>query len=324
MHGTVSRNALSLESAAMDVLLPLIADYGLWFVFLAVLLDQGGIPVPAWPPIVLASAVAVEQGQPAWPIVVVAMVAGVLADLLWYAGGRRFGMRLIGMMCRLSLSPDSCVSTTRGIYARWGPPALIVAKFVPGFAAVATTLAGHTRTPIARFALFDGIGAALWAGFAVALGVLFHEAVGEVLLTIEAMGRAGGWLVLVALAAFIGWKWWKRRRFMRLVGMARITPAELHGLFQSGQRPLVVDVRPAAMREASGWIPGAILADRIAELAPGEQQEVVVYCDCPNEASAALVARQLKAHGFRRVRPLAGGFEAWHADGRPVAGGAPR
>ena len=86
MHGTVPRNALSLESAAMDVLLPLIADYGLWFVFLAVLLDQGGIPVPAWPPIVLASAVAVEQGQPAWPIVVVAMVAAVL-DLMGPGNG---------------------------------------------------------------------------------------------------------------------------------------------------------------------------------------------------------------------------------------------
>lgn len=305
----------------MDTLLLLIADYGLWFVFLAVLLDQGGIPVPAWPPIVLASAVAVGQGEPAWPIVLVAVLAALLADALWYAGGRRFGMRLIRLMCKLSLSPDSCVSTTRGIYTRWGPPALVVAKFVPGFAAVATTLAGHTRTPLFRFALFDGIGAALWAGLAVALGVLFHEAVGEVLLTLDAMGRAGGLLVLVAVIAFVGWKWWKRRRFVRLISMARISPPELHELIASGQRPLVIDVRPAAMRESSGWIPGAILANRIAELAPPAQQEVIVYCDCPNEASAAQVARQLKAHGFRRVRPLAGGFEAWSAHGLPVARG---
>ena len=302
----------------------LIADYGLWVVFVAVLLDQGGIPVPAWPPIVLASAVAVDQGELVWPIEAVAVVAALLADALWYAGGRRFGMRLIGLMCKLSLSPDSCVTTTRGIYARWGPPALVVAKFVPGFAAVATTLAGHTRTPLLRFALFDGIGAALWAGAAVALGVLFHEAVGEVLVTIEAMGRAGGWLLLFAVVAFVGWKWWKRQRFVRLVSMARISPAELQQLIESGQQPLVVDVRPAAMRESSGWIPGAILANRVAELAPAAQHEVIVYCDCPNEASAALVARQLKAHGFRRVRPLAGGFEAWSAHGLPVAGGADR
>ena len=303
----------------MDLLLLLIADYGLWFVFLAVLLDQGGVPVPAWPPIVLASAVAVQQGEPAWPIVLVAVVAAVMADALWYAGGRRFGMRLIRLMCKLSLSPDSCVSTTRGAYMRWGPPALVVAKFIPGFAAVATTLAGHTRTPVLRFALFDGIGAALWAGFAVSLGVLFHEAVGEVLLTLDAMGRAGGVLVLAAIVAFVAWKWWKRRRFVRLIAMARISPAELQQLIESGQQPLVVDVRPADMREASGWIPGAVLAERVAELAPGVQQEVVVYCDCPSEASAALVARQLKAHGFRRVRPLAGGFEAWNAHGLPVA-----
>lgn len=301
----------------------LIADYGLWVVFVAVLLDQGGIPVPAWPPIVLASAVAADQGGIVWPIVAVAVVAALLADALWYAGGRRFGMRLIGLMCKLSLSPDSCVTTTRGIYARWGPPALVVAKFVPGFAAVATTLAGHTRTPLFRFALFDGIGAALWAGAAVALGVLFHEAVGEVLVTLEAMGRAGGWLLLFAVLAFVGWKWWKRQRFIRLVSMARISPPELQQLIESGQQPLVVDVRPAAMRESSGWIPGAILANRVAELAPAMQHEVIVYCDCPNEASAALVARQLRAHGFRRVRPLAGGFEAWNAHGLPVDRGVP-
>lgn len=303
----------------MDILLLLIADYGLWFVFLVVLLDQGGIPVPAWPPIVLASAVAVDHGESTWPIVLVAVFAALLADALWYAGGRRFGMRLIGLMCKLSLSPDSCVSSTRGIYARWGPPALVVAKFVPGFAAVATTLAGHTRTPLFRFALFDGIGAALWAGAAVVLGVLFHDAIGEVLLTLDAMGRAGGLLVLVAVVAFVAWKWWKRKRFVRLISMARISPPELHALIESGRQPLVVDVRPAAMRESSGWIPGAILADRISELMPAMQQEVIVYCDCPNEASAALVARQLKSHGFRLVRPLAGGFEAWSAHGLPVA-----
>jgi len=49
-----------------------------------------------------------------------------------------------------------------------------------------------------------------------------------------------------------------------------------------------------------------------------EVDEVIVYCACPNEASAAVVAKQLMRAGFKRVRPLAGGIEAWVEQGYPV------
>lgn len=302
----------------MQTLLYLIENYGLWFVFITVLLDQGGIPVPAYPPIILASAMTVDAGGSLWPIVLVATLAALCADTLWYAGGRRFGAQLIRLMCRLSLSPDSCVATTRGIYSRWGAPSLIVAKFVPGFAAIATTLAGQMRTRVVRFALYDGIGAVLWATVAVVLGAVFHEAVKDVLAQLETLGRAGLVLVLGAVALLVAWKAWKRQRFMRLIRMARISVPELQQLLADGSGPLLLDVRPAGLREASGWIPGAVRVSRVDELEPGAQAEVIVYCDCPNEASAALLARELKQRGFARVRPLTGGFAAWQAQGLPV------
>jgi len=164
-----------------------------------VLLDQGGVPVPAYPPIILTAALATDRGESLWPIVLVAALAAVAADWLWYVGGRRLGAKLLRLMCRLSLSPDSCVLMTRGIYGRWGPPSLIVAKFIPGFAAVATTLAGETGTRAGRFLLFDGIGALLWAGLAVALGAFFHEAVNSLLEQLETLGR----LTLPAVLALI-------------------------------------------------------------------------------------------------------------------------
>lgn len=306
------------RATAMDFLLHLIGNYGLWVVFVTVLLDQGGLPVPAYPPLIVASALAVQAQQPLWPIVLVAALAALLADGLWYAGGRRFGLHLVRLMCRLSLSPDSCVATTRDNYGRWGAPSLIVAKFIPGFAALATTLAGQARTPLARFALFDGLGAVLWATVAVGIGALFHDAVAEVLARLEALGHVGVLVLLSAIALFVGWKWWKRQRFIRLVNMARISVPELRQLFDDGVEPLVLDVRPQAQREASGWIPGAVLAAHVGELDMAPQHEVIIYCDCPNEASAASLARQLKQRGFQRVRPLAGGFEAWQAHGLPI------
>jgi membrane protein DedA with SNARE-associated domain/rhodanese-related sulfurtransferase len=302
----------------MDTLLHLISTYGLLVVFVAVFLDQGGLPVPAYPPLIVTAALAVDKGQSVLPIVLVATVAAVLADALWFAGGRRHGLRLLRLMCRLSLSPDSCVVMTRGIYARWGAPSLIGAKFIPGFAAVATTLAGENRTAISRFVLFDSLGALLWAGVAVALGATFHEAVNEILLRLEELGRYGLPLLFGAIAAFVAWKWWQRYRFLQEIKMARVTVPELHRMMSEGVEPLILDVRSSEAR-ADGWIPGAVFVANLADAQLEPRDEVIVYCDCPNEASAALLARELKKRGFGRVRPLAGGFHAWKAEGLAFA-----
>ncbi len=91
----------------MDALLHIIEAYGLWVVFVCVFLDQGGLPVPAYPPLIVTAAIAVDTNQPLLPILLVAVSAALLADLLWFAGGRRFGATLLRTICRLSLSPES-------------------------------------------------------------------------------------------------------------------------------------------------------------------------------------------------------------------------
>ena len=156
----------------MEDLVRILQLYGLQIVFVGVLLDQGGLPLPSFSLVIVAAGVATEAGQPVWPIFALAIVATLIADLIWFAGGRRFGAAMLRMICRVSLSPDSCVGNTRRIYMRWGAPCLIFSKYVPGLAAVATTLAGESRIPVGRFALYDGIGAALWAGGGVALAPL--------------------------------------------------------------------------------------------------------------------------------------------------------
>lgn len=301
----------------MHTLIALLVSYGLLVVFLAVLLDQGGLPVPAYPVMMVASAVAVEHDGALWPIVLVAVVATVLADSAWFLGGRRYGSIVLKRICQLSLSPDACIGTTHDIYARWGARSLILAKFIPGFAAVATTVAGQTRTPLSHLLLFDGLGALAWTLIAVILGALFHNAVYEVIEVFLSFGHAGLALGVSALALYVVFKAWKRHRFIRLLRMARISPSELHALMQDGE-PLVLDVRSVVQRDASGWIPGAVWAASTDELDVPTPREVIVYCDCPNEASAAQLAHALLARGFTHVRPLAGGFEAWRAEGLPV------
>ena len=302
----------------MDTLLHIIESYGLWVVFVCVLLDQGGVPVPAYPVLIVAAALAVDSNSSLYAILLVTTAAAVLADLVWFAGGRRIGAPLLRFMCRLSLSPDSCVGMTRRIYARWGAPSLIICKFVPGFAAVATTLAGESGISLRRFLLYDTIGAALWAGGAVALGAVFHEAVEAVLRELELLGQHAVALLAAAIVLFVLGKWWQRHRFLREIGMARISVEELASLLASNAPPTILDARGPERRAQLGWIPGSIAVTDAAALRLEPHSEVVVYCDCPNDASAAVTAIQLRKQGFRRVRPLAGGIDAWNTRGLPL------
>jgi membrane protein DedA with SNARE-associated domain/rhodanese-related sulfurtransferase len=302
----------------MDTLLHIIESYGLWVVFFCVLLDQGGLPFPSYAPMIVTAALATDKHESLLPVLLVATLAALIADVAWFAGGRRFGNKLLRLMCRVSLSPDSCVGMTRNIYAKWGAPSLILAKYIPGFAAVSTTLAGESGTSWRRFIVYDGIGAALWAAGAIALGAMFHEAVEALLNQLEQLGHLALLLLFVAVALFVLFKWWQRQRFMAQIRMSRISVKELLSLLDSGSATVILDVRSPERRAASGWIPGSIAVRDISDLQLNPGEEVIVYCDCPNDASAAVVARKLREQGFKRVRPLAGGIEAWQASGRPI------
>lgn len=293
----------------------MLQTYGLWIVFVAVLLDQGGLPLPSFPVVAVAAAYAHGDTGALAQLLLVATAAGLLADAFWYVAGRRYAARLLEWICRLSMSPDTCVSGARQSYARYGAPALIAAKFVPGFAALATALAGQYRLGAFRFTFWDGLGCLLWSGSAIALGVVFAGAVREALDTLLELGRWGALLFAAAAAVYIGRKVLLRQRFLAQTRMARIGADELADRLGSDDAPVVLDVRPRAVREAEGGIPGAIGVDDPlqVEVAPG--RDVVIYCACPNEASAAVLAKRLMARGVVRARPLAGGIAAWQARG---------
>jgi len=230
--------------------------------------------------------------------------------------GRRYGNQVLRVVCRLALSPDSCVRTTEQTFARWGLKSVAMAKFIPGFSMVAPPLAGAMRVSWSSFLLFDLLAAVLWSSVGIGAGLIFYRQVDRVL---AALAGLGGWAPVVGvilLAAFVGWKWLQRRRFYRTLRLARISVEELKRLIDGGANPVVFDVRTTIARERDPQrIPGAIAFDLsqvdavVAEL-PAER-EVILYCNCPSEASAARIARLLMDRGVRSVRPLAGGLQAW-------------
>ena len=306
----------------MEQLVELIQHYGLAFVFVNVLMLQAGLPVPAYPTLIVTGALVARGGAPLWELLAVAVAAALIADVCWYLAGRRYGGRVLQSICRVSLSPDSCVRQTESIFARWGARSLAVAKFIPGFASVATSMAGVVRVPAWKFALFDAIGATLWSGVAIGLGYAFSGAINQVLAAFETLGKVGLWLVGGGFLAYVAVRWWQRELFIWQLRMDRVTVDELHALLNAQRVGKVIDVRTPMAQALTGRIPGAITVDpnsmRVDLLAIEPESEVVVYCACPNEYTAAKIAKVLVEHGFTRVRPLLGGIDAWIAAGHPV------
>src|SRR6266511_2597609 len=180
------------------------------------------------------------------------------------SGGRvrRHGFRILKTLCRVSLSPDSCVRKTTSIFEKWGMPSLVVAKFVPGFSTVAPPLAGATNARFLPFLLYDGAGALVWAGAGVAAGMAFHRAIDRALEFLTGIGSRALVILGVALLLFVGVKWWQRRRFYLMLRMARISPAELRRLMDEGRDPIVLDVRTqGALLADPRRIPGARLLE---------------------------------------------------------------
>jgi membrane protein DedA with SNARE-associated domain/rhodanese-related sulfurtransferase len=306
----------------VDHLIALIQQYGVGFVFVNVLALQAGLPLPAYPTLIVAGALAAGGGTSAPELIGIGVLAALIADTGWYSAGRRFGMRILSVLCRLSLSPDTCVRQTESIFQRFGPSSMLFAKFVPGFASVATALAGAIRLNYARFVVFDAMGAALWVGVAVGLGYLFRDAIGDVMAELAALGKYGVMLVIAAFTLWILAKWYRRYLFVRQLRMDRVTVHELRQLLDEQKVKALVDVRSALTQAATGRIPGARAID-VQNIAKGfdgvpVDGEVIVYCACPNEATAVKVAQKLRKIGFTRIRPLLGGIDAWIEAGLEV------
>ncbi len=255
--------------------------YALLFGWL--LAEQLGLPLPAIPLLLAAGALAGAGRMSISLALGVAIAGALLGDAVWYELGRRKGAKVLGLLCRISLEPDSCVRRTEQVFGRYGVRSLVLAKFIPGLSTAAPPLAGIFGMKWPRFLLFDGLGALVYTGVFAGLGLLFSaqlEAVAEPALR---LGEGLAVLAASALAAYILWKYAERRRFLGTLRVARITPSELKGRIDQGEEVLIVDLRhPLDFEAEPHLIPGALrvapeeIESRHAEIP--RDRDVVLYC----------------------------------------------
>lgn len=302
----------------MNTLITWLLLHGVPIVFVVTLAARLGAPVPAAPLLVVAGGLSAGGQLSAPGVLAAALAANLLGDAAWFVAGRRHGYRILRLLCRISLSPDHCVRQSESLILRWGGASLVAAKFVPGVSVVAAPMAGAMAMPWRNFLLYGLVAAGVWSLLFLGLGLVFHQQIQQVLDVLAGTGTVALVLLALAVAGLVAWRFWRRRRALRDLAMPRIGVDELRSLLDRGEVPVIVDVRPLASLQADGrLIPGALHVplERVqrfaAELPAG--REVIVYCNCPNEASAVQAARLLLGQGVARVRPLTGGLDAWFA-----------
>jgi len=255
--------------------------HGYALLFLWVLAEQSAIPLPSAPLLLVAGAF-IRTGRLQFiPAMLCCLMAALIADTIWFELGRRRGRQVLGLVCRLSLEPDSCVRQTENAFLKYGMRSLLVSKSIPGLNAVAAPLAGQSRKSYLRFVFYDGAGALIWSGAYIALGYVFSEQLEMVVAYTSRLGSSLFLLLAALFAIWIGWKFIQRRRFLRQLDVARITPAELHRRLAAQEELFIIDLR-SELTEEPATIPGDIRISPEALAARGPEiprdREIILFC----------------------------------------------
>jgi membrane protein DedA with SNARE-associated domain/rhodanese-related sulfurtransferase len=289
-----------------------------WVLGLNTLIHELGVPVPLLPTALFAGARVTDGEANALALVLVITAGTLLGNTVWYAAGRAFGGRVMKLLCRISLSPDTCVGRTELAFTKWGRWSLVLGHFIPGVSLVGPPLAGALGMTWHAFLGFTAAGGLLYGAVVIGAGMLFSGGIMALTNAVLAYGAQSLGIVVLLFALYVGWKWARRRMAARALQAPRISVAELKEAMGGFPPPIVVDVRGEATRRADArQVPGALPAtlEGVAAFAAAHPKSavIVVYCNCPNDASAAQAVRILHGAGYVQARALHGGLEAWYS-----------
>ena len=296
--------------------------------FLWVLAEQIGLPTPSIPVLLTAGTLSAAYRLHISYALALALAACLIADTIWYCLGRRYGSRVIEILCKVSFEASTCINKTQTYFSKRGGVTLLIAKFVPGLGNVAAPIAGQSGMSYCRFFLWDLAGSILWAESFILAGRFFGDIAKKSTAFFHLLGRFAFVFVLLMVVALLAWRIVKQRRFLAQVRSLRLNPEDLkamldHAAATGAQAPYIVDLRhPLDYLPDPRVLPGAARIGP-AELAAHAERiprarDIILYCTCPSEETSAKVAMDLHKLGITRVRPLRGGFDGWKEAGYPL------
>ena len=307
----------------MELPTHILLTYGYILLFAWILVEQLGIPLPATP-LLLAAGALTAQRELSFPLAfLAALVAALMADSAWFHVGRRYGHQVLRLLCKLSMEPTVCVRRTQDSFGRRRRVTLLFAKFIPGLATLAAPVAGQYGMGYWQFLLYDALGGMLWIGALLAIGRFFGDLLRRDPSLLNWAGRFSGALLLLGILGFFLARVYRRRAILKKLIASRLEPEELKKQLDAGEQVYIIDLRhPMELVPDPFTLPGAIhfspddLRARGGEIP--RDRDIVLFCSCPSEATAAKTAMTLHKLGLERVRPLRGGYDEWKRLGFPL------
>ena len=312
----------------MPIALIFFVHYAYLIIFLWVLIEQLGIPIPSVPVLLTAGTLSATH-RVSWIAITLAMLLGcIIADSIWFALGRRYGNSVLRLLCRFSFEASTCVSKTEGYFTRRGAVTLLFAKFVPGLSTVAAPIAGQTGMSYPRFLVWDLAGSLIWGEAFILAGRFFGDLAKKSAPFFAWLGHFAIVIFVLMVLGFLAHRIWKQRKFLQQVRELRLEPSELKTMLDYAETnhtpaPFIVDLRhPLDYLPDPRVLPGALRIGpnelkQHSEIIPRDR-DVILYCTCPSEETSAKLALQLHKMGVYRVRPLRGGFDGWKQAGYPL------
>lgn len=294
------------------------------WIFAVVFARQLCLPLPASLILMGAGAIAATGSLHVILIVIAAIIGCLAADGVWFWMGRRWGSRVVRMVCKLTSDPRGNKRRAHKVFDRWGMKMLSVAKFIPVMDGITPPLAGAEGAKVSQFVLYDGLGALLWSSAYVLLGVLFHAQMGIAMADAQRFGSLVTLFVGLPLLTYICWRTFLLVRVIGYLRSHRLSPAGLQKMMRSGGRVAIIDLLGFEDCEDDRFgIPGAARMDparmrATPKVALPDDLNVVVYCSSHKQLVSARVVLAMRSKGAKRVWILDGGLKRWRDSGMPV------
>jgi membrane protein DedA with SNARE-associated domain/rhodanese-related sulfurtransferase len=312
----------------MPIAIAFFIHYAYLLIFLWVLVEQIGLPIPSIPILLTAGTLSATHEVSHLYALLACLIACMISDSVWFFAGRRYGHSVLQLLCRFSFEASTCVSKTENYFSRRGPATLLFSKFIPGLSTVAPPIAGSNGMPYGRFLFWDLGGSLIWAETFLLTGRFFGDLAQRSAKFLNWLGHFAFFIFVLMVLGLMAYRILKQRRFLQQVHELRLEPQELKEMIDMAAKqgnipPFIVDLRhPLDYLPDPRVLPGALRIGpnelrQHAEIIPRDR-DVILYCTCPNEETSAKLALQLHKLGIYRVRPLRGGFDVWKDLGYPL------
>jgi membrane protein DedA with SNARE-associated domain/rhodanese-related sulfurtransferase len=308
----------------MHTLLLDITRHGYSILFTLVFAEAVGLPVPAALALLIAGGISAKGPLQLGFVLLTSFSAMLLGDALLFFLGRYTGWWLLGLLCKISLNPESCILRSAESFYRHGRIMLVFAKFVPGINTLAPPLAGSMNMRFVQFFTLDVAGASLYTLAYCGAGFLFSDFLAILTNGYQAAGRILVWVGAFAVGVYFGYHIWLLLKAGALSYVPRVSVSEIaRRLYSDLHHDMAVfDVRShgyysnrASRIKGSVRLEPNTLPHQIDSLP--KDKEIILYCTCHREGTSLRVARILQQHGLRSS-VIKGGLRAWKKGGFPL------